>query len=279
MGAALVTTLAKAGHDVTVWNRTASKAAPLRDVGARVATSVADAVSQAELVIGILTEYETTNALFAEREVQRALSGKTFIELASGTPKQAQRAALRAAELGIRYLDGAIMATPDFIGKPGCTILYSGSPDLFEPHEAALVALADNSVLVGGEIGHANALDNAILVVLWGAVHGMLQGTAIAEAEKLPLSVFQGALKGSWPIIEPTLMAAIERIGRRSYTADATTAATVAICHASVRHVRAISEAHGIDLGLPRALDTIFQRAVDSGHGESDIAAVYEGMR
>jgi 3-hydroxyisobutyrate dehydrogenase-like beta-hydroxyacid dehydrogenase len=278
MGAALVTAFAKAGHAVTVWNRTASRTAPLEAAGARVARSLLDALD-ADLIVDIVSDYDASAALVRTPDASRALRDKTFLELASGTPAQAQRAAAWATEHGIRYLDGAIMATPDFIGQPGCTIMYSGPGDVFEAHRATLEALADNSLYVGSEIGHANVLDNAILSVLWGSVHGLLQGAAICEAERFSLGAFGHALEGAWPVVAPLLLSSLDRIAKRRWAADATTQSTIAPGYASVRHVLAISQEHGIDPALPEALHRIFQRAVDRGHRDDDIAAVYTGMR
>lgn len=279
MGAALVTAFTRAGHAVTVWNRTRARATPLEAAGARVAPSLLEAVEAADLVVDVVSDYDASAELVRDGDVTRALRGKTFLELASGTPKQAQRAAAWAQEHGIRYLDGAIMATPDFIGQPGCTILYAGPGDVFEAHEATLGALADNGLHVGSEIGHANVLDNAILVVLWGSVHGVLQGAAICEAERFSLDAFANALKGAWPVVEPILLASIERIGNRRWAADATTQSTLAPGYASVRHLLEMSREYGIDTALPGALHRVFQRAVERGHRDDDIAAAYEGLR
>ncbi|AKU97888.1 dehydrogenase, putative [Labilithrix luteola] len=278
MGAALVTAFAKGGHAVTVWNRTASRAKPLEAVGARVALSLLDAID-ADLVIDIVSDYEASAELVRNDDVSRALRDKTFLELASGTPKEAQRAAAWAEQNGIRYLDGAIMATPDFIGQPGCTILYSGPSAVFEEHRTILGAIAGNGLYLGSEIGHANVLDNAILVVLWGSVYGVLQGAAICEAERFSLDAFGSALEGAWPVVAPLLLSSIDRIGKRRWAADATTQSTLAPGYASVRHLLAMSKEYGIDAALPEALHRVFQRAVDAGHRDDDIAAAYQGMR
>lgn len=279
MGSALVRAFAAAGHSVTVWNRTAAKCKPLEAIGARIATSLVDAVTARDLVIDVVTNYEASRALLGDAAVVRALAGGTLVELASGTPRQAQQAAQWAAERGIGYLDGAMMATPDFIGRPGCTIVYSGPEELYATHQSTLAALADSGIYVGSRIGHANAVDNAILVVLWGSLHGVLQGSALCEGEEFPLAAFGKALHGCWPVFEPMMLDAIARIEARRYETDTAGAATVATCRASVQYILQISEQHGLDLGLPHALERIFRRAVDQGHGESDVAAVYESLR
>src|SRR5271165_5864717 len=56
MGMAMARNLLRAGHDVTVWNRTLSKADELRAANAKVANSVADATRGAELIITMLAD-------------------------------------------------------------------------------------------------------------------------------------------------------------------------------------------------------------------------------
>jgi 3-hydroxyisobutyrate dehydrogenase-like beta-hydroxyacid dehydrogenase len=278
MGAALVRAFARAGHSVTVWNRTPGKAKALEADGARVAPTLLDALDAA-LIVDIVSDYETSSGLLRGANVARALRGKTLLELATGTPAEAQRAAAWADEHGIRYLDGAILATPDAIGTPGCTILYAGPRELFDAHSTALTAIADAGMYLGPAIGHANVLDNAILAMLWGTVQGALLGAAICEAEAFPVTAFRQALEGSWPVVLPLLLGALERVGERRWAADASTQAALGPCVASARHILEISEQHGIDAALPKAFHDVFQRAVDAGHAESDAAAAYLGMR
>src|SRR4051812_15021536 len=56
MGAAMAARLIAAGHDVTVWNRTAAKADPLVASGGRRAESPADAATGADVVLSSLAE-------------------------------------------------------------------------------------------------------------------------------------------------------------------------------------------------------------------------------
>lgn len=279
MGGALASAFARAGHEVTVWNRTVAKAKPLEALHVRIAGSLVEAVAAADLVVGNVSDYTASAAILWRPEIERALQGRTYLELASGTPKEAQRAAEWAKENRIHYLDGAIMATPSFIGEPGCVILYSGPAGLYDTHRSTLAALGDGALHVGVDIGHASVLDNAILVVLWGSVLGLFQGAAICEAERLPIATFAGALKGSWPVVEPLLQAALERIAQRRWTADATTQSTLAPGFVTAEHLLEMSREYGIDPSLPEAVHRVFGRAVAKGHREDDIAAAYEGLR
>jgi hypothetical protein len=81
------------------------------------------------------------------------------------------------------------------------------------------------------------------------------------------------------PVFDGSLKDAIMRIATRRFAADATTAASVDICHASARLIDEISKGHGIHRGLTSALDTIFQRARNAGRGADDLASAYQSMR
>lgn len=279
MGVTLAQAFLEAGHPVTVWNRTAAKAKALEAKGVRVAPSLEAAVAEAEIVVGNVNDYASTTALLEPPAVASALRGRLFVQLATGTPKQARATAAWAQEHGIAYLDGAIMATPVFIGQRGCTILYSGGKELFEANREVFAVLGGNALHVGIDIGHANALDAALLVVLWGSLFGTWQAAAICEAEGFPLEAFLGSLGATMPVIEDVLKDSVKRIAGRRFVADEATASTVEICYASARLIREISAGHGIHLGLPEALEQIFKRASDAGRGQEDLAAVYLGMR
>lgn len=279
MGAALVRALLTNGYSVTVWNRTASKAEALTAHGARVATSVEDAVRAADIVLGNVSDYGVSDALTRATTVAQALRDKLFVQLATGTPRQAREALAWAHEHGIQYLDGAILVTPDLVGTPSCTIIYSGPKDLYDRHAAIFQALGGNPLHVGSDIGHANALDAAILIAFWGAHLGVLHGAAICEAEGFPLDAYASNLAATMPVFDASMRETVERIATRRFAGDATSAASVDICYASARLIDAISREHGIYRGLTQALDAVFRRTHDAGRGADDLASVYQDMR
>ncbi|NPC78868.1 NAD(P)-dependent oxidoreductase, partial [Pyxidicoccus fallax] len=202
MGSALVSAFLGQGHGVDIWNRTRAKCEPLAAKGARIAETVRDAAAAADIVVVNVNDYAASDALLRKEEVTRALSGKLLVQLTSGSPSQAREQATWARRNDIAYLDGAIMGTPDFIGTPGCTILYAGPSELFERHKPVFLALGGNPQYVGSDVGHASALDSALLVYMWGALFGALQGAAICEAEGVSLEALTGYVKATTPVVD-----------------------------------------------------------------------------
>lgn len=279
MGSALVKALLAAQYDTHVWNRTSSRCAPLAALGAHVAPTVLAAVSAADIVIGNLHDYDAGDRLLHAPDVAAALRGKLLIELASGSPRLARERERWAREQGIRYLDGAIMATPDYIGASSATILYSGPQELFERSKGVLLALGGNAVHAGEDVGHASALDSALLIAMWGQLFGLLQGAAICEAEQLPFGTYAKYLAGIKPMIDGATVDLSGRLERRQFAADETTLATLGAHYGAFQHLVELCTERGIPRAIPDAFGAIFRAAIDAGHAEDDFAVLSRFMR
>jgi 3-hydroxyisobutyrate dehydrogenase len=89
MGAAIAARLLEAGHQVTVWNRTAEKTKPLAAAGAKVAATPAAVAAASEAVITILTDGAAIDAVYhaADGLLSGDVKGKLFIEMSTVPPK------------------------------------------------------------------------------------------------------------------------------------------------------------------------------------------------
>ena len=89
MGAAIAARLIEAGHEVMVWNRTAAKAKPLTDAGAKLAGSPAELAKACEAVITILTDGAAIDEVYSGPSglLSVDVKGKLFIEMSTVAPK------------------------------------------------------------------------------------------------------------------------------------------------------------------------------------------------
>ena len=92
MGAAIAGRLLKLGHEVTVWNRTAAKAKPLSNAGAKVAATPAEVASRSDLIITILTDAAAIDAMYRGKDglLEGAVIGKLFVEMSTVRPETEQ---------------------------------------------------------------------------------------------------------------------------------------------------------------------------------------------
>lgn len=276
MGAELARVLLRDGYHVTVWNRTAAKAEPLVKAGAALADSVALAVKASPVVITCVDDYQATRNLLATDEVAQLLSGKVLVELSTGTPNDAREAEIWARERGIKYLDGAIMATPSQVGRPDTTILTSGVRSVFEKSEPLLRTLAGNLTYTGEAVGNASALDLAILSFWFGGLLGFFHGAHICEAEGLPVDSFGATVGSLAPVIGEQNKQMGEDIHASKYDNPQS---SVRICAAGMDLIARHAREAGINSEFPDFAAGIFRKAVDAGYGEEGVAAVIKVLR
>lgn len=136
-----------------------------------------------------------------------------------------------------------------------------------------------NAVYLGSDVGHASALDNALLVVLWGTMFGVLQGVSICEAEGFPLAACVSSLKTIMPVVDASSTDLVARIDEGRLAGDETTAATVEVCRASIRYLLELSKEHGTRRAMLDAFDQIFEAAIKVGHAQDDFAVLSKFMR
>ncbi len=89
MAAAMAERLLKFGHEVTVWNRTPAKTAPLAALGAKVAGSPAAVASASDLIMTILTDGPAIEAMYHGNNglLQGEVIGKLFVEMSTVRPE------------------------------------------------------------------------------------------------------------------------------------------------------------------------------------------------
>ncbi|GAB3660993.1 NAD(P)-dependent oxidoreductase [Glycomyces tarimensis] len=176
MGSVMTERLRESGYDTTVWNRTAAKTEPHVKAGSTAAATVAEAVNSGDIVLVVLLDHAGVHERL--EPVADELKGKVVVNLTTTTPNEARTTAAWAAEHGIAYLDGAIMATPDMIGEPGSLLFYSGSENAFAIAGPVLERFGD-ARFVGADAGVASLKDMALLSAMDLMFSGLLQAVAM----------------------------------------------------------------------------------------------------
>lgn len=281
MGAALARALLGQGFAVTGWNRSRGKAEKLAGHGASIAETVLDAVNASPLIITCVADYPTLTGLLHTPEIAKAISGKTLIQLTTRTPAEARAGEAWAKEVGVACLEGAIQAYPMHIGTPEGAILYSGPRAAFDAVQPALKALTGQVVYVSEQIGSAAALDLSLAgTVVPGATMAFLQGAAICHAEGAPLGTYLDMVEKSIipGLLLSTLRDSARMIEQRDYAYTGEGAPLDAWIPGLHMVVRAAADA-GIDPRWNELVLDYLERSAAEGHGQSELAAIFELLR
>ena len=175
MGASMARNLLDAGHDLTVWNRSPDKAAPLAEAGAAVAASAPEAAAGAELVVLMLENGPVVERVLFGAGTDAALAlGAVVADMSSIKPAEARDHARRLAARGARHLDAPVSGGTTGARDGTLAIMVGGAEDAFALAEPAFRAMG-RAVLVGPSgAGQLAKLANQVIV---GATIG-----AVAEA-------------------------------------------------------------------------------------------------
>jgi 3-hydroxyisobutyrate dehydrogenase-like beta-hydroxyacid dehydrogenase len=276
MGSALARTLLRDGRQVTVWNRTSTKAEPLVRDGATLAPDPASAVVASPVVLVCVDNYEVTRAILSGQDVRPRLSGRALVQLSTGSPQEARDAERWARDTDAGYLDGAILAYPDQMGTTEAALFVAGAEATFRRCEPLLRSLAGGLTYVGEQVGAASALDCAALSFVFGALLGALHGARICEVESLPVDEFGSMLAELVPVVGGEVKQLAERIQADRY--DGSQAALRTYAAAAVRLVQQAHDSR-IDSGFPAYASGAFQKGMNAGFGSEDLAALIKVFR
>ncbi|MFG1705801.1 NAD(P)-dependent oxidoreductase [Nonomuraea sp. M3C6] len=271
MGSALARTFLEHGLATTVWNRTAAKADDLVARGARRAGTVADAVAAAPLVVVCLTDHDATEQIL--EACGDAMAGRTLVDLTTGTPEQARETAQWAGKHGAGHLDGVVQAGPGQIGTPDATLFYSGAPQAFAAHRAALELLGTTHH-VGDDAGQAALYDLALL--------GLWYDTTLAYLHALALVGGAGDVEPFAPFaarqIDHVVQAAPEvarEIRDRAYPRGPASLTE----HAPVlEHLVRLRTASNLDTAQLEHVLSLVNRPIAAGHGAEGFTSLIEEL-
>ena len=270
MGAPIARNLLKADFDVRVWNRTRARAEPLGEAGATVCDSPVEAVAGAAFVLTPLADGDVVAEVMDEDGALGAMEDDAvWLQIATVGIAAAEEMAELAAEHDVVYVDAPLLGTREPAEKGELVILASGPEEVRDRCAPVLDAIGKQTRWVG-EAGMAHRLKlviNMWLLALTGAA-----GEAIALAEGLGIDprLFLETVNGT-PIDTPYL----QMKGGMILERELEPSFTLRLAEKDASLVMEAAAQANVELDLARATQDVFARAVEHGHGDEDMAAVY----
>jgi len=157
MGAGMAGNLIKAGHEVTVYNRTPEKARALAAAGVKVATRVSEAC-QGDAVITMLSNDEAVEGLVLGREgvLESQRPGALHVSSSTISVALSQRLSQEHAQHGQRYIAAPVFGRPDVAAAAQLVVVAAGEKTAIESARPLLEAIARKVFVVGDAPQAAN---------------------------------------------------------------------------------------------------------------------------
>ncbi|HKH52307.1 MAG TPA: NAD(P)-binding domain-containing protein [Mycobacterium sp.] len=265
MGQAMVRALVKAGHEVTVWNRTPSKAEGL---GATVAPTVADALAASEVVFLSLTDYQVMFDLIDGQTVD----GKVIINLSSDTPATTRRAAEWTAQRGATLIVGGVMVPDELLATDSSYVFYSGPENVVRQHES-LLAVIGRVDYVGEDPALAQLFYQAQLTIFLTSLSAYLHATALVGSAGVAPEKYVPWAAEVFDNLSYYLPEAAENIAHGQHPGER---ANIVMMGATADHIVGASTEAKLDLALPQAVKSLYDRAIAAGRGGETWTSLYE---
>lgn len=181
MGAPIARRLLMAGHAVTVWNRTLSRAEVLTEAGARLAASPAESIAGAEIVIIMLTGHAAVNAaLFGPGGAAPLLRpGSCVIQMSTIAPREVRALAGRLPE-GVDLVDAPVAGSTGAAEAGALLVLAAGQDAPLKRVIPVLGALG--TVRRCGDLGDGSALKLVLNTALATAMTALADTLKVASA-------------------------------------------------------------------------------------------------
>jgi 3-hydroxyisobutyrate dehydrogenase-like beta-hydroxyacid dehydrogenase len=267
MGTPMATRLLAAGHELTVWNRTAEKTEPLAKHGAAVASTPMEAVAGVDAAITMVTNAEALEqVVFGEHGVAGALTpGQLLIDMSTVGPDAVRSVAARLPQ-GVAMVDAPVRGSVPQATR-GRLAIYVGADD--GDFEDVQVILAPLGTLhhVGGP-GAGAATKVVVNSTLGAAIAAFGEALALGNDFGLERSVVLDVLSDT-PIAS-TVEAKRANVDSGNYPANF----KLSLALKDLDLVVQLADQFGRRLELAAASRDWLERAAEAGAGDLDYSAV-----
>ena len=182
MGTHMARHLVRAGHEVTVWNRTIAKAEALQAEGAKAAHSPADAVKQAEILVTMLANDEAVESAVLDSGVLDNLpKDATHISMSTISVPLSQRLAEEHGKRGQHYIAAPVFGRPEAAEAGKLFVVAAGQKSVVEKCKPVLESLGQRVFVIGDKPEMANVVKLSGNFLIASVIESLAEAVALVR--------------------------------------------------------------------------------------------------
>jgi 3-hydroxyisobutyrate dehydrogenase-like beta-hydroxyacid dehydrogenase len=180
MGNAMASRLLQANHEVTVFNRTASKAQTLIDRGAHLAANVA-AACKGDVVITMLADDDAVEqVVLGEKGVLQSLGARTIhVSMSTTGIALSKKLADAHATAGRRFVAAPVFGRPDAAAQGKLFFVAAGKPDVIDACMPLFDAMGQKIIRIGAVSQTANLVKLSGNFIIASVIEALSEATAL----------------------------------------------------------------------------------------------------
>jgi 3-hydroxyisobutyrate dehydrogenase len=275
MGAAMAVNILKAGHALTVHNRTRQREEPVAAAGARRAASPMEAAEGVEIVITCVSDTPDVEAVVLGENgiIQSARAGAIVVDMSTISPSVTRRIAAALAKKGISMLDAPVSGGSEGAQKGTLSIMVGGEARDVQKAMPVLSAMGKNITHVGptGAGQMTKAINQVIAAGVYLAVaEGITLGLKAGLDMDKVVQALSGGASGSWVLNHRS-----GNMIRNEYPLGF----RVRLHRKDVAIVMEAARELGVFLPTTALVEQIETGLISQGYGDEDLSAVARMIR
>jgi len=272
MGFPMAKNLLKSGYNLKAYNRSQDKADRLKEFGAEISTSIKDVVTNADVVIAMLTDDAAVEKVMGSNEfISNIKESATVIDMSSVNPVITKKYAEFLKEKNINYLDAPVSGGTIGAEEASLAIMVGGDEKTFnECYD--LLKILGNPTLVGPVTsGQISKLANQIIVgVTIGAV---AEAVTLCEKSGTNPSKMIEALSGGWADSK-----ILQTHGKRMISKDFSPKGKTTTQLKDMTNIINAGKAVETHLPISSLIKEMYKDLVAEGHGNTDHSSLYNAI-
>ena len=269
MGFPMAKNLLNSGIKLKVFNRSISKAKPLKEFGAEISNTLIDVVKDNDFIITMLTDDTAVEAIMSHSDFLESLkSGSTVIDMSSIKPTTATKFGNILQSKNIYYLDAPVSGGTIGAEEGSLAIMVGGDQKVFD-NSKNILKIMGNPTLVGPiGSGQVSKLANQIVVgVTIGAVAEAI--TLCEKAGADPLKLIK-ALSGGWADSK-----ILQTHGKRMIDKDFSPKGKTSTHLKDMNNILECANSYNTHLPISNLVKEMYKTLVDNGYGNTDHSSLY----
>jgi 3-hydroxyisobutyrate dehydrogenase-like beta-hydroxyacid dehydrogenase len=272
MGSAIAGLLLKNGHELVVWNRTASRLAPLLQLGARQASSPTEAVKDSDVVFSMLMDDAALEAVVLGNDgfLDALPEGAIHVSLSTISVQLSQRLMVEHTARKRSFVAAPVFGRPNIAAEGKLWIVTAGKQEAVAKVQPLLETFSRGITVVGEKPYKAHALKIGGNFLITAMIASLSEGFVYAESQSIDPALYIEAVNAA--LFQSPFYTAYSKVMLHP---PETPEATIALGQKDMRLFREAASATNTRTPLADHFQEQLHQASEAGLRDRDWAAGY----
>ena len=259
----------KAGYNLKAFNRSQNKAAPLKDQGAEISSSIKEAVNDSDVVITMLTDDTAVDEIMSSSDFLESLKSESIvIDMSSVKPSTATKHGNNLKTKRINYLDAPVSGGTIGAEEASLAIMVGGEQDIFNKASEILKTMGNPTLVGPVGSGQVSKLANQIIVGL--TIGAVAEAVTLCEKAGADPVKMISALSGGWADSK-----ILQTHGKRMIDKDFSPKGKTSTHLKDMNNILDCANNFNTHLPVSNLVKEMYKTLVENGHGNKDHSSLY----